>query len=581
LSEKLEAESFTYPFTGEIKAKIDKILTFDQFQSTQKLQLILNEISKYIAAINEEKSTLVTTDQESREQTKNVCAMLEKSQHLLNSVLRELKNLEITETKLNTFAFCEADQSFLDFMADQCLKLDNLPEAAQFLGPLFVPAEMFSDENFQKRKEIIDRIAQTDKGLSCIMSALFLINTRLKKQVTVLTEGQGRKAALLQSLGADDFEKVCGVIEELQGRIRHLTETRKEIHAALVAARDSLQGRDKAESELARQLQAAKQRLEEATKENAQLKSLKKLSHKPAEENSITVPPSPKAPQSQAQSQGQTPPQLQSHSHSQLLIPQSPPPPTQISIPADSNEWRHTIKALQRSLQEKKLEVEALRKTVERQKQELCGHSQEFMKREQELAGHIGQLQEDADCARQRCERSRRKAKRFIGELREKHAAELQRVERDGEGIAARSVAEAKQKMEAANALLQEAAAQGEKKNRELAEENGKLHRVIHELEVRVNGIQEQFGKDQKSIQSLAAMKLLTADTQHQREMKELRMKLEKEKTSAIEFFTRNLGGLFGFMELDFDEGALQMLFKRLQDDLTKLRYFQEQAIKN
>ena len=119
-----------------------------------------------------------------------------------------------------------------------------------------------------------------------------------------------------------------------------------------------------------------------------------------------------------------------------------------------------------------------------------------------------------------------------------------------------------------------------ETKNKELSESNIALSKTLKDLQVRVNHIQEQYIIEQKNAQSALTSKILIMESKHQKEIKELKNNFAVEKQKTVDFFLKRIGDLYGITGLDYDEQSLIQLFAKLQSDLSKLKYFQDQAIK-
>ena len=605
-------EGMEFPFDDDLKARIDRILSFDHFQGAQKVQLIINECAKDLNKLHNQVEQEVSTASDKVKAYEDIRKNYCKTYDLLNSVLREWKNFECNEHKIDVVAFCDQDENFLNFLAEECVKLQNLPEAAEFLGPLFVAAELFSDEAYDQRRAIVQNVAETNKDLSTLISAMFLINGRLKKEVATLTKGVTEKAevtTLLQQLGVEDFSQLPALVESLQSKVGHLKDTRREVHTALVAARDAMNEKEKEESTLRTQIINLRKRIEELERENAQLKG-------EIEETKTSF--YNKEQQLQAHYEEEITKQKVINQESQVVQVMPPPPPpratrkvqtvevsldnsalsssaSQISAAqstsaAQESELGITVKNMQRSIQEKILENENLKSQIEVLKQQAENTQQqtkkEAQKNEQALRSQIRDLEEELRETQEKLAKTRRRAKNVVKDLKSQHETELNTVASNFETAKAEitdCLTDSKNKEEKAKAVikqLQDALAESESKMKEMADENVRLNGSLQNLELKISTLQEQFARDQKASQAATAVKMLNIETQHQKEQKEAKAKYEVEKQKAIDFFTHHLGALYHIADLDYDEQALTHLFARLQADLGKLKYFQEQATK-
>lgn len=581
-ADKFNIKDVTFPFEGNLKQRIECIAGYDHFQPTQSVQIIINEISKSYHQILEENSELSKNANESKSRMEECVYRYQKTYNLLNSILREWKNLEFNENKIDTVAFCDSDPTFLTFLAEQCVRLDKLPEAAQFLGNLFVPTEIFNEEHFEERKAIVDEAAATNKDLSALMSALFLINTRLKKEVSKLSESCETKATitgLLNSLGCEDIQSVPKFVEDLQNRVNHLKSTRKEVHGALVQARDSIAAKHRDECALHRQIENLKKQINEYISENATLKAEVELLRNQANQFKEELVASPSIQLSDM-------PNVKLSPHTNCA--------TFCNISGlqdkDTSEMKHTIKSLQKDLSEKTRECEQLRTTISQLQSEnnrnqavVAQEAQEIQKAQN---ARIKELQENLNRAEEKLAKTRKKAKTFIKDLKGQHETEIAAANQDFHNIKAdlnESINESRHKLEKACALikqLQENLDESDRKCSNLTEDNNRLLNNVKSLENKINSMLDQNKKDQKQTQADIAAKILSIEGQHKKDLKDLKSKFEGEKKSVIDFFTTRLGSLYGIADLDFDEISLGQLFGRIQSDLCKLRFFQEQATK-
>lgn len=562
LADKFELENLNFPFTGEIKDTINKIANFDHFQALQKLQLILNELSKFINSYQEQLAEANKAKEEAVKHVEDVIPKCRKTYDLLHSILRSWKNFECNEQMISTVAFCDQDCGFLEFVAEECLKIENIQQITELLGPLFIPSEMFEDSNVNQRRLILDTVAQNDRDASALLSAMFLVNQRLKKQLDSALKGVAAQAefdAILSRIGIDDILLIPSVFESLRDRILKLKRSRKEIHIALVETRNSLEDASKSEDCLKKQIEQLEGKIRDISQENDALR--------------LQV------------------------SNLKLQRPNDDPPfhttasgANEKALTNATAELKSTIKNLQKTVQEKSKENETLRDLIrhikEENDQEIRRLNQRNKENECTLSSYIKSLKSSLATTEEKLSRTKKKAKNALKDIRRQNEDAIEKANAINEKTKTElnsTVVETKTRLEKTLDLvknLQDELEASEKKYRALDEENARLHNAIKTQEIKYTGLQDQFNREQKAAQASSTARIINIENQYQRENKEIRAKLEKEKQNVIDFFTRNIGSLYGIVDIDYDESALIQLFGRIQTDLCKLKFFQEQATK-
>ena len=166
---------------------------------------------------------------------------------------------------------------------------------------------------------------------------------------------------------------------------------------------------------------------------------------------------------------------------------------------------------------------------------------------------------------------------------REEDMKEVETKKEEEKNSMRQIIDETEKKIEAMNEILQQAQQDKnelEQKNQKLKESNSTLNSTLQNLQFKVNHIQEQFTKEQKQKQQMVAAKVFEMETKQQKELRDLRNTLSKEKEDVISFFTSHIGSLYGIIDLDYDQQTLLQIFTKIQNDLAKLKFFQEQATK-
>lgn len=569
-NDQFNIDQLSFPFNDEVKKQVNTILGYDHFQPMQKMQLIINEISKTLNRLQKDVDTTTKASEAAESENKDIKEKFQQTYDLLNTITREWKNLECNEIKIDAVEFCENDERFLDFVAEECVKIDNLPEAAEFLGPLFVPANLLGDESANDRHELISAVAKTNKDLSTLISIIFLANQRLKKQFNKLLASTGRKEELnecLTNLGVENVNKVPEIVESLQAQIAHLKSTRRELHMALVEARNALREHEKSDENMNEEIEKQKQRVSELAAENERLRAdIERLTNN----TSMTLPIHPPT----AVIQPSQPPVTSSMNSSQESVKSA----------SSDIELKITLANMRKSLEEKNMEAEELKRKLSEIAADAEHTKTEYKRREIRREQNIEELEHALTVLSDKLQKTKKKARQVIAQLQSEHQTEVDSIVKNFDAAKLElnsALQEAKDNCEKAKdaaKTLQESLTSETDKSKELKDENARLQRGIQNLESKVAMVQDQLSKEQKSAQANLTVKLLNAENVHQKEVKELKQKYEQEKQRSFEFFTSHLGALYGIIDFDYDEASITQLFAKIQADLNKLKYFQDQA---
>ena len=552
--EQFNINDISFPFDEEMMKKINTIIAYDHFQSQQKVQLIINEVAKELVKLNQSVKDMNEEAKKKENEFSVKIVSAQKAIDLLQCMMREWKNLECNERKIDVLAFCEKDQDFISFIAQEFSNFNNASLATNPATSLFIPPELLSEEGVCARKKLIEEMAATNKDFSSLMSIMFLINIRLKKQVNELLSSCEQKSTIestLSALGVNSINEVPDYVESLLGKIEHLKNSRKEVHVALVSARDELQQKSKEEENLNNEVHELKQRVENLTNSNNSLQQQLSESNEGSKKSYSASP-------------------LSVCSHSST----------------DSDYQVNSLKEMQEIINNKSKENEELKEQMKESEKRQTKKINKLQKKELLLKQQIQELENALTEMNDVLTKAKKKTKTSIAAMKEQSNSDINKLKHSFQTekeLMQTQLDAANEKSDKSNAIvkqLQETLSQAEQKNKELTEENTRMTRSLQQIEGNIKSIQDKCLREQKSAEAALTVKLLNSEAQHQRESKELKAKYEAEKQKTVDFFTSHLESLYGFTDIDTDEVSLLQLFSRLQSDLSKLKYFQDQATK-
>ncbi|EAY19779.1 hypothetical protein TVAG_178230 [Trichomonas vaginalis G3] len=554
-SDQFDITQITFPFDDDLKKQINTIIGFDHFQPMQKLQLIINEITKSLNNLQQKAKESTQNAETFENDNKILKENYNKSNILLSTLAREWKNLECNEEKIDAIEFCENDKNFLEFLAEEIPKIKELPEDAQ---------NLLAEESANLRHEILENLSKKDKVYANLVSVVFLDNQRLRKQLEKVLASCNKKEQLMQTLesvGVEDVYDLPEIIKELQSQIDHLKDTRRELHVALVEARNALKERVTNDEQMQNQLNENKQKLSELYAENQRLKCEFERLHN---NTSITMPIIPQTPTTK-------PVQIE---------------PKYVKEENDDDELKLTLKNLHDTIKSKTEEIEKLKKTLKELTEEANLAKDDFKRHLKRKENEIQNLEMCLQKVTENLQKSKKKLKIEKQKIYNEHQNEVNQIVMNFEKAKQelnQSLTENKEKVEklsSANSKIQNDLQAKQDESKSLKDENNSLITKVQNLENKLQLMNDQIAKEQKQNQANTTVKLLNQENLHQKETKELRMKYESEKKRMMDFITSHLGSLYGIIDFDYDENSISQLFIKIQNDLNKLKYFQDQATK-
>lgn len=553
-SDKFDFNQLAFPFEEPVLKKIQHILSLDHFQTIQKLQLIINDIAKTLSQTDKEKAQLESYVHSSEEYLKDMKSKYHKLYEFTFGLMRELKNLECNEHKIEKIAFCHGDTRFIQIIAENAFTFDKNTDPSPVLGQLFVTADIFDDSHLEARRTLIESIQKEELSVSTIVSALFLLNSHLRKQVAELMNGQVEKTKIteaLHKLGVDNISQAYEYIEDVKVQFKRMKESRKEAHRALVNANNDIEEKSKECKALCLKIEELQTHIEGLTQENITLKNEIEVARGECQRYAEKAEP-------------------HTNDHSENML--------------------STITALQNTVREKSRENKELKECVNILKEEIENDREQNRKDVNKISRSYKREIENLTSALQYSEnkasKNKKKATVTISELKKQYLREIELSQEQIETLKTnyeKEVSQFKSRSDKAENELKskrEEIIEAEKNNQTLMSENTKLKNELRVLEMKNQMLIEQNIKDQKSAQAANAAQMFGLESIRQKEQKDLRVKFDQEKQRIIEYFTTKLGLLYGINDLDYDEQTINQIFARVHNDLNKLKYFQDQATK-
>lgn len=553
----LDVKALSIPFEDGVREKVCTILNYEHFQPTQKVQLCLNELAKEFSAISSHASTLSEANIEIRKNYEDITHKFHKIEEILSSLLSQWKNFEFTYEQISNIAFCTDDEKFLELIGRDGVNCKALVDSANLLGSLFVPVDLFSEEAEERRKEIIKRVAIEDKELAALISAMFLITTRLQKQVKELIAGATTKDDIvkaLQGVDCDDIKSVPTYFQELLNQIAHLKDTRKDIHKSLRAARDEIAKKDKERLELRDQLKSLQEQIATLVEDNANLNTELKLA-----QNEIII--------------------------KQTEVTQAVANLTDNEIV----ELKRKNKALQKTVMDLTEENATIKRELEEIKTSAVAQTETAVKTVQHKEAEYGAVlrakEDELKQLKDKLEKTKKKARTMIKDLKTQHEEEMVHVTSEldtQKATFAESLEAMKNKCHKSKDVtkqLSESLAESEQRNQDLTAENVRLSKELKETKTLLSSFEEKCNRFQQDAKADLATQLLSQENKYQRENAELKARLISEKQQFADHIKAKLGSLYGLTsDFDLDDSSLDQLFYRLDSDLKKLRFFQQEA---
>ena len=587
---------FKFSYNDALQKKIQNILKMDHFQSKQKMKIILNEISKELEEKYSETKQYNTEKEEFHSKSKDFEKEVKELLLFISTIIQEFKYLEnIEKTFILPDDISEPqeksanDNKFIDFIAKTCTKYEKLKNVNDFIGLFVTPNEdILSENQADNRKHLLEHLKEHYPNGYALFSVIFLINSKLKEEIETITRRQLNQEEirnLLNEFNLKSISEIRDFVENMAQQIEHLKNTRKEVHMALVSAKDCILEKETKNDELKAEINSLKQEIQFLQTENKQIQQNMELQQKHFQQQLNNSANSSLLSETKSAIYGNEDKNEQNNSQELSKSSQQSDQSSSRSI-----VYKSMIKEMQQTILQRNNEIEDLKRHIQQieddKEDEIQAFEQQMKRKEQNMEHEKQLLVEKCQNLSKRLAKTKKKCTDIVDALytrREEDMKEVETKKEEEKNTMKQIIDETEKKIEAMNQILtqtREEKSELEQKNQELKESNATLNSTLQNLQFKVNHIQEQFTKEQKQKQQMVAAKVFEMETKQQKEMRDLRNTLSKEKEDIISFFTTHIGSLYGIIDLDYDQQTLLQIFSKIQNDLSKLKFFQEQATK-
>ena len=552
--------TLTIPFEGDIGQKADFYMKLPQYQPVQRLQLVLNEAAKHMKEVEDELALKEEECAELHNQLDQAVSGQTPYCQILDTLLKELKDISVKEAQINNANLCRVDTDFIEYMAEKSAELEPLIRDELLKDPRFIPSDFFTTTDVNKKIEYIKEIIKCSDVSYTIFTAQFLTNQLLINQLNALMGPLGKMEEIsrLDVVGGD-FNDIPNLLKSLQDKINRLKKTRSQLHALLKREKETSNNLAKSENDLktrCAQLQVTNDSLQsevDVLKVKYQVAS-NELLLKSNEENLN---------------------QFANHLRDDLDEQQLEAKQKTDKLEAELEQ--KTKECCELSELIKKLQVTLQESTKKQNKR--------YQKTEDALKSQISEMQQEIEILNKQLVQKRKLAKRNERSLREQYDASIQEISQHYEESKAsllKTIEDLKQKAAEAREMtkkLQQNCTESEDKNAKLTNENSDLIAEKKNLNAQLMSIKQQVQKDKQHLQAQLAGQMMACESKVQTATQEVKAQEEKRYNALLEIVGNSLGAYYG-VDDDFNEDVLKQVVSHAKEDLERLQYFQKEATK-
>ena len=538
---QIDLSSIEMPFSGTLGSQCRQIMNMTQFTVVQRIQRILNIIASELAQVErlgtekDERITVLTKSLEAQN------ANSEKSEGALRALLRELKNLAVTEANIDTHAFCDADQGFLQFVAEKCVA------GAESAGSASIPSDFFSLDDINRRKAVIERQIGRESDAFALFTAQFLANTILRKQLQKALSGLAKKEELnviLNKLQCSDFHEILGYVEQMQDEI---TQLQRENRSLAKLYKNMKKSEPVHDDNVIVEMQSIQTRNDELQNEIRILELRNQVLNQKIQE-------------------------IQTESAKEPISRTDPRVPELESLVLSKDREMESLKqASERAQIENKRVVEKM--TIK------------YSRREQLLLSEIESLKTKIAGFEVKIAKNAKRHRKEIKEITRKN--ELQRDEITVEYQQAKlSYDEAMQRMEEKMASTRELSqkllktvSDKERANQKLSEEIAKLRLSLKSMDMKLTKTQEESQKERQVLQGQISATKLSCQSQLQDYDRLMKKEADARVKVLYDDTLRCLGEFYRIDTFTMDDESFRYLLSLVKRDLSRLQLFQNQGM--
>ena len=564
------------PYEGELGDDCEKIMKLPQYQPIQRIQLILNESAKRLhetetemKAIKDQHDSTVKQLDESKEEA-------QKYVQILYALLKDLKELSLNEQNVSKVANCNVDQHFINYVTEKCAQIDPTIREKVLSHPHFISSDFFFTNDVTKRKKEIQSIADQNDTTFAILTAQFIANTILHRQIdtllaqkdvfpaprveeqpeqpTAANDDQNSQNSAQSAASSANASQVGSNHPELQERLIKTTKYAKQLKQQIKKAQQTQMELQKADSE--QKTKIAQLQIQNDDLKNeldvANMKLQVALNEAAKGENSISGIA------------------------------------TQIKDSLE-NQKQQDISATLSELQRKNEECEQLNILLKKAQasfdQAIQTKTKQYKKQEEILKREIYSLTEQVDALTQQIvlkKKQQKKKDKLNAQHQEAAIQELQANYEETKTSLNNTIETLKEKAQQARDMSQKLMnqiAECEQKNQQLTTENAQYVAGQKKIQVELASMKQQINKERQHLQGQLSAQMMAYEAKLQKTAKDANDQADKRIQEILDIAQNTLGVAYGLEDVD-NEDTFKQLVSMVKSDLDKLHYFQSETTK-
>ena len=559
---KTEILDLKIPFEGEIGDDCEKIIKLPQYQPIQRVQLIFNEAAKRIVEVETELRELKNSNETMSKEFSETKANAQQYVQILTALLKDLKEITINEDKIIKVSTCSTDKQFINYMSDKCAQIEPILREKVLSDPHFISDDFFFTDDLTKRKKEIQSICDQSDTTFAILTAQFIANTLLRKQVNSLL---GIKESSTAQSPVEEREipveeqqqqQQCELsYQELQEKLQKATKIAKQLKAQLKRSQQVQMELQKADSE--QKTKIAQLQIQNDDLKNEIDVANMKLQVKPSDAKS------------------------------------------QNSVSGLVSQLKESFEEQKKSPEQDSMAIELRRKTEEcNQLNALLNKAHEsfdsaiqtktkqYKKQEEAMRREIISLSEQNEALTQQIsmkKKQQKKKEKIYAQHQEQTINELTRNYEETKASLNATIETLKDKAQQARDMSQKLMnqiAEYEQKNQQLTAENAQFNANQKKIQVELASMKQQINKERQHLQGQLSAQMMAYEAKIQKIEKEANEKADKRVNDLLDVAQDTLGAAYELDGSDFDEDIFKQLVAMVKSDLEKLHYFQSETTK-
>lgn len=538
-SDKLNFDDIRLPFSVEINAECERIATLDQFQGSQKIQLILNYLAKQFV-ISEEKHSqaieIIDKIKGENEAIKNKYSIIKCS---LDALLADLKIYLIGDVDKSMNS---NDLAFIQHMSKQ---IASIPDCIQdgFNSHPIRNSILISDD-ISQRQNILKSLLQQNEPLYCMFSTIFLINILIRKHV--ITESSSSKSeSILHLLDCKDQNEAIEKIRRILFKYKDLKLNFDNLRIILDKKKSLNAIRN--EKDRTYSTEHLKSQIEELITERDLLKTQLSLTK------------------------------------SRLLINNS----QDLSQSSSEKKLLSKISELENSLQLKQNEIDELNSLILEMKSKIENH----ILRERYLNEEANKLQnciknlknENNKCTENltRTIKKQKKRKRSLDMLTEQIKAQQNYYDSEISQMTP-IINELKEKIKEAqdqSSKYLQSLTESEERTKLLIEENSKLVSLQKSMESHICSLNDTIRKEKNNLQCQLSAQSLLIESKNQDKVLQMKNELLSEKSKIYDLIASTIGKVYSIDRPLIDDYIVDEILEKSHRDLMRFQQLQSSMI--